>query len=119
MLTIQYEGKEYPLAANLRVAYEIQGRNNHKNYTSVLKDVGTMPLEKQIDIVYTAFMIANPEDAKTITSKAFFLYYLDNYDLGTLMAHINDITEGIMGPEMVDKIQAEMDAKEGNAQRLL
>lgn len=33
--TMPIKGIEYPLAANLRVAYKLQGSNNHKPYTQI------------------------------------------------------------------------------------
>ena len=74
MLTINLNGNEYPLACNLRVAYVLQNQHNHESYSSILSRVGEMPLEQQIDVLYAAFQIANPETAKTFTREMFRTY---------------------------------------------
>ena len=96
-MIFNYKGTEYPLATTLRVAYIIQGQNNHKNYLDIFEEIDKLPLEKQIGIIYASFQAANPIESKTISAKDFINYYLDNCDLSTLMSTIQDIIEGIIG----------------------
>lgn len=98
-VTTILNGTEYSLATTLRVAYIVQGMHNHKPYTEVFKGMGDMPIEQQIDILYAAFQCANPEDAKTITSKVFRDYYLDNYNLKFVMGQLEKVVKGILGEE--------------------
>lgn len=88
---------EYELATTLRVAYKIQGKHNHKAYTEIFSKIGDMCIEEQIDILYAAFEVANPEAAKEITSAVFRDYYLDHYDLKTIMEQMQAVIKGITG----------------------
>lgn len=103
-LSIVFQGQAYPLATTLRVAFMVQGQNDHKPYAEIFKDVGTMPVEKQIDIVYAAVVCANKDFAKACTAQSFRDYYLDNYNLKDLLAHLEAVVKGIMGeaPEEAD-----------------
>lgn len=96
-MTICMNGKEYELSTKLRVAYKIQGDNAHKPYTKIFSEIGDMTLEKQIELLYAAFSVGNPEDAKFITKQQFLDYYLDNYDLGTVMSQLEELVNGILG----------------------
>lgn len=101
------DGHEYPMATNLRVAYEVQGQHNHKPYAEVFKDIGNMGVEQQIDILFASFKCANPDVASegkvksidTITKQKFRDYYLDNYNLKDLMDQLQAIVKGIMGED--------------------
>ena len=44
-MTITINQQEFPLATSLRVAYVVQGMNNHQTYTKVFERMGDMPLE--------------------------------------------------------------------------
>lgn len=96
-MTININGTEYELSSRLRVAYKIQGMNNHKPYTDVFKEMGEQTLEKQIEVLYAAFADANPQEAKEITQQKFLDYYLDNYTLSDVMDQLQHVIEGIMG----------------------
>ena len=102
MLTINLNGNEYPLACNLRVAYVLQNQHNHESYSSILSRVGEMPLEQQIDVVYAAFQIANPETAKTFTREMFRTYILDHdeFNAYVILNMIKGIVSGILGKEL-------------------
>ena len=102
MATIMINGSEYTLACNLRVAYELQGQHNHKPYSEILSSVGEMPLEQQIDILYLAFKIGNPEVAKSFTREMFRSYILDTNDFNTtvLLTLIKKVIAGILGKEL-------------------
>ena len=102
MLTINLNGNEYPLACNLRVAYVLQNQHNHESYSSILSRVGEMPLEQQIDILYIAFQVANPETAKTFTREMFRTYILDHdeFNAYVMLDMIKRIVSGILGKEL-------------------
>ena len=106
MLTINLNGNEYPLACNLRVAYVLQNQHNHESYSSILSRVGEMPLEQQIDVVYAAFQIANPETAKTFTREMFRMYVLDHdeFNASVILNIIKDIISGILGKKLPDEV---------------
>ena len=105
MLTINLNGNEYPLACNLRVAYVLQNQHNHESYSSILSRVGDMPLEQQIDILYIAFQVANPETAKTFTREMFRTYILDHdeFNAYVMLDMIKRIVSGILGKELFNE----------------
>lgn len=106
-------GTEYELSTKLLVAYKVQGYNNHKPYVEVFQGIADMPIEKQVEILYAAFQAANPEDAKTITQKVFFDYYMENYNLRQMMNQLQAVIKGIMGEDESDT-QTEVSSVEGN-----
>lgn len=95
--TICINDVEYPLATTLRVAFKIQGMNGHKPYTQVFQEMAEMPVEKQIDIIYAAFICANPEQTVKYDKDAFRDYCLDNMNLKDMMSILQSIIQGIMG----------------------
>ena len=105
MLTINLNGNEYPLACNLRVAYVLQNQHNHDSYSSILSRIGEMPLEQQIDVLYAAFQIANPETAKTFTREMFRTYVLDldAFHASVILQIIKKIISGILGTVLPDE----------------
>ncbi len=102
-MTTTINGVEYALATTLRVAYTVQGMNNHKPYTEVFQGIGSMPVESQIDILFAAFKVANPDAAAQLPLKDFRDYYLDNFNLGDLMKQLEGVIQGIMGTEDAEK----------------
>lgn len=100
MVTININDKEYDLATTLRVAYLVQGQHNHKPYSEVFADIGNMVLEDQIGILYCAFKVKNPDEAKFITREKFLDAYLDNYNLKQVMEQLEAVVRGIMGTEV-------------------
>ena len=117
MLTINLNGNEYPMACNLRVAYTLQNQHNHESYSSILSRVGEMPLEQQIDVVYAAFQIANPDTAKTFTREMFRMYVLDHdeFNASVILNIIKDIISGILGKKLPDEVPDET-ASDKNAE---
>lgn len=99
MLSTEINGSNYELSTKLRVAYEIQGCHNHKPYAEVFKGVGEMSIEEQIEILFVAFKIANPDVATTFNKKMFQEYYLENYKLKDVMEQLKGVINGIMGEE--------------------
>lgn len=97
---MEINGKSYDLARTLRVAYEVQNRNNHKSYMEIFSTIDKMTIEQQIEILYVAFKIANPDDAKTFTSVMFQEYCLDNFNLSEIMQHLNYVISGVLGKEL-------------------
>lgn len=96
-MTFTMNGKEYPMAATLRVAYKVQGQHNHKSYSKVFAEIGDMTLEDQIGILFASFQVANPEI--NLTQQQFLNYYLDKANLKVLMDQVKEVIQGIMGTE--------------------
>lgn len=96
-LKIEINGKEFPLAATLRVAYKIQGQHGHKSYMEVFREMETMTVEQQIGMLWAGFEVANPEEAKNITQTGFLNYCLDNLDLGDLMEKLSALSQTMLG----------------------
>ena len=117
MVTINLNGNEYTLASNLRVAYVLQNQHNHESYSSILSRVGEMPLEQQIDVIYAAFQLANPETAKTFTREMFRMYVLDHdeFNASVILNIIKDIISGILGKKLPDEVPDET-ASDKNAE---
>lgn len=112
---VTIEGTEYSLSTKLRVAYKVQNQNGHKPYSEVFSQLDSMPIEKQISILYAAFEVANPDQAKFITSQKFLDWYLDNYDVKTIMDQLQDVIGGILGQDLKAETEAASEPKtEGN-----
>lgn len=111
-LMVTIKGVDYTLATTLRVAYKIQGYNNHKSYMDVFKDVEKMPVEKQIELIYAAFTTANPGVMK---AEEFQNYYLDNFNLKDLMMQMQAVIKGIIGEDEESEDEApKEEVAEGN-----
>ena len=93
------DGVEYPLDTTLRVAFQVQGANEHRAYSKVFAEIGDMLLEKQIEILYLAFKIANPEAAKTFNQMQFLNYYLEHFTLREIMGQLEAVIQGVLGKE--------------------
>lgn len=102
-IKVRIQGTEYELSTKLRVAYKVQGQNAHKPYSEIFAQLDGMPLEKQVEILYAAFEVANPEVAKQITFQRFLDEYLDNYNLKDVLAQLKGIIGGILGEDLNDK----------------
>lgn len=102
MATIQINGMEYQLARNLRVAYMLQNQHNHEAYSTLLAKIGDMPIEQQIDFLYIAFQVANPDEAKRISKDMFRICILDDntFTVTKLMELVMDIISGILGKDI-------------------
>jgi len=112
MVTIQINGNEYPLATNLRVAYLLQNQHNHEAYSSILSRVGDMPLEQQLDLIYVAFSVANPDTAKTFSKEMFRTYIFDHMEFNAtvIMNFIRDIIAGILGTDLSEVTETDASA---------
>lgn len=110
--TVQINGTEYTLDTTLRVAYQVQGMNNHRPYSKVFEELGDMTLEKQIEILYVAFKVANPEIAQTFTQMMFFNYYLEHFNLKEVMAQLKAVIKGVLGED--DEDEPEENTAQGN-----
>lgn len=99
MLTTNIHGTEYSLNATLRVAFEIQGLNGHKPYLEIFQGIDKMLIEKQIEILYVSFKLANPEVAKTMPFQLFLNYYLENFTLKQVMDQLSQVVKAIMGED--------------------
>lgn len=113
MLTVSIAGIEYPLAANLRVAYQVQNKNNHESYTKIFSDIGDMTLEKQIEILYVAFCVANPQATSTVSWAVFLNEYLDNSTAKEIMEQLKEVISGILGTD-VDETADGATTSQGN-----
>lgn len=109
---INIDGTDYELSTKLRVAYKIQSQNEHKPYAEIFSQIDKMPLEKQIEILYTAFEVANPEKVLIINRQKFLDFYLDNLDLNTMMQHLQAVVEGILGKSVQSEVVSETDSTE-------
>ena len=92
--SININGQSYTIATTLRVAYELQGMNNHKPYLDIFKEIEKMTIEKQIDFMYAGYKIAN---VMPMSQQEFRDMCLDNLDLMSIMDCIKSIIEGITG----------------------
>ena len=103
--TIIINGETYPLATTLRVAFKIQSQNEHRPYSQIFRDLGEMPIESQIDMLYASFIVANPEQKSNYSVNAFRDCCLDNTTVKELMEKLSAVVQGIMGvsDEDVDK----------------
>ena len=117
MSTITLKGTEYSLATTLRVAYEVQGQNNHKSYIDVFSSIGEMKLEEQISILYVAFKVANPDVAKTIKESDFRNMMLDDpeFTISSMFSILQEVVAKIMGNEIVDKANEAENADSGES----
>lgn len=106
---VTINGTEYELSTKLRVAYKVQGQNAHKPYSEVFSQLDGMTIEKQVEILYAAFEVANPEQSKVITFQKFLDWYLDNSDVSNIMEQLQDVIGGILGKDL--KAEAETAAK--------
>lgn len=113
---VKINGTEYELSTKLRVAYKVQGQNAHKPYAEIFQHIDTMTVEKQVEILYAAFEVANPEQVKAIPFLKFLDEYLDNYDIRTIMSQLQSIIGGILGQDLSEDVSySETDTEtEGN-----
>lgn len=97
---------EYTLATTLRVAYVLQGMNNHKSYLDIFQSIGEMAIEEQINVIYAAYMVGNTTtDNNLITKDHFKNICLDNLDLTEMMDIIKTIIEGITGKKIQESTE--------------
>lgn len=112
---VAINGTEYELSTKLRVAYKVQGQNGHKPYAVIFQNIETMTLEKQIEILYAAFEVANPDQINLITFQKFLDAYLDNYDVTYIMDQLQDVIGGILGKDLKEETEKKQrDATAGN-----
>lgn len=101
MINLTLNGKEYTLATNLRVAYNVQGQHNHKSYMEVFQNIDNMTLEEQVGILYEAAKVGT--DKSIMSNRQDFLAeYLDapEANISTLLKTLKQIFEGILGREI-------------------
>lgn len=98
-LSININDREYQLATTLRVAFKVQGMHGHKPYIEVFQEMSNMPVEQQIGIIWAAFEVQNPDEAKTITQIGFQNYVLDHFILKDLMEILQSISAAMMGED--------------------
>lgn len=99
MVNLILNGKEYTLATNLRVAYNVQNQHNHKSYMEIFQTIDSMSLEDQIGILYEAAKVGS----ESVPSKQDFLTeYLDapETNVSEMMGILKQIFEGILGKKI-------------------
>lgn len=107
-ISVKIGDNEYILATTLRVAYILQGMNNHKSYLDIFKEIDKLTLEKQIEFMYAAYTVATPE---SISKEEFLNVCLDNLNLSDIMKCIKDIISGITGKNIDEKITEPQSSK--------
>ena len=105
MVNVEINGTNYELATTLRVAYKVQGQHNHKAYSKVFSEIGDMPLEEQINILYAAFQVANPE--VKISQNEFLNYYLDHFKMKEVLDQLKNVIQEIMGVDEENDTKAD------------
>lgn len=108
--TVMVQGQERDLARNLMVAYKVQGCHNHKPYAQIFQEMADMPLEQQVEIIYTSFQVANKELSTVVTKEMFLEEFLEQHDVSDLMDYLSYIMEGIMGKTLLDKAKEAVDS---------
>lgn len=100
MVELKLGERDFCLATNLRVAYNVQGQHNHKSYMEIFKGVDSMTLEDQIGILYEAAKVGTPDF--NLKRNEFFELYLDNADsnVTNLMRILKQIFEGVLGKKI-------------------
>ena len=116
MINVVINGAECTLATTLRVAYMVQGQHNHRPYSKVFAEMGDMPLEDQIGILYCAYKCGN--NTFDMTRDTFLSYYLDNYTLKEVLDQLKKVIGGIMGEDLdapkTEQTGAKSEGTEGN-----
>lgn len=92
-MLFNFKDQEYPMSDTLRVAYKMQSAFGHKPYMSIFSSMGELPVEKQIQILFIAFDMANP--GKT-TQLEFTEYCLDNLGMQQFMDALEELMDSIM-----------------------
>lgn len=113
-MTINYNGKEYPMNTTMRLAYKLQGENGHTPYLDVISNIGDKPVEEQVAVLYTSFVLANPDEAKFISKKDFLDYYLDNVTIMDMMTQIKEVISLMMGKNIDELTEGKDKDKSGN-----
>lgn len=108
-MTFMYKGHKYEMAETLRVAFKIQELNKHKPYTQVFKEMGDMPIEQQIKILYAAFDLANPGVASELEFRD---YCLDNLGMEQFTQALEDLVDSLMNHGLSKE---EIEAKKAEA----
>lgn len=115
--TVTINGTEYELSTKLRVAYKVQGQNSHKPYSEIFANLNEMPVEGQVDILYAAFEVANPDAKALITRQKFLDWYLDNSTISEIMNQLQDVIGGILGKDLKAEVEdnsEKTESTEGN-----
>ena len=114
-MKIIINGTEYDVAATLRVAYKLQGYNNHKPYMEIIQGIGDMPVEKQIEIMYAAFEVANPEATQIYTLQKFRDYYLDHVTAKELLDQVQTVLSELLGLDIANAQPAQQASADADA----
>lgn len=114
--TVIINGTEYALSTKLRVAYKVQGQHSHKPYTEIFQSLNDMTIEQQVNILYAAFEVSNPEAARNITKQMFLDHYLDNSDISEVMSQLQDVIGGILGKDLKEEVEKKSEDGDENSE---
>lgn len=96
MSKIKFQGEEYELSSKLKVAFLIQKAFNHKPYTEVFREVGTLGIDRQIEIIWLAFKEENPEVAIGLSLTKFQEGLFEESNVTYIYEALTGVIEGIM-----------------------
>lgn len=96
MSKIKFQGEEYELSSKLKVAFLIQKAFNHKPYTEVFREVGTLGIDRQIEIIWLAFREENPEVAIGLSLTKFQEGLFEESNVTYIYEALTGVIEGIM-----------------------
>lgn len=88
--------KKYELSTSLRVAYVLQGMNNHKPYLEIFQNLDKMAIEQQIKFLYAAYSVAAKDNA-VVDEDVFINECLDNLTLQEVLGAVQQLISGITG----------------------
>lgn len=102
--TLVVGDKKYELSTSLRVAYVLQGMNNHKPYLEIFQNLDKMAIEQQIKFLYAAYSVA-AKDA-VMDEDMFINECLDNLTLQEVLGAVQQLISGITGKSVDEAVEA-------------
>ena len=93
-IKLQIGNENFELAANLRVIYSLREITGAKNIREALKNLTSLDLEDQIQLLYAAYK-ANNKDA-TISAKEFEDKVIDNLGIFAIADIIEKLADNLM-----------------------
>ena len=103
--TLTVGSKKYELSTSLRVAYVLQGMNNHKPYLEIFQNLDKMAIEQQIKFLYAAYSVA-AKDAVVVDEDVFINECLDNLTLQEVLGAVQQLISGITGKSIDETVEA-------------
>ena len=93
-IKLQIGNENFELAANLRVIYSLREITGAKNIREALKNLTSLDLEDQIQLLYAAYQ-ANNKDT-TISAKEFEDKVIDNLGIFAIADVIEKLADNLM-----------------------